>query len=108
MKNKLGGSIVSNHILDGTGKLKWIFREKSINSIDNGWRFMADNDTQEFIQISENNSIISFEHMIEFEPLISKIFYCEMGSEFEVLYFKNEIVIVDLSNNLKIYSRIKS
>lgn len=34
-----GGCIVSKNILDGNGKLKWLVRDESVNSVDNGWRF---------------------------------------------------------------------
>ena len=41
----LGGSIVSKNILQGKGRLKWCIREKSVNKLDNGWRFLSDIDT---------------------------------------------------------------
>ena len=34
----LGGCIVSKNILEGKGNIKWCFREKPSNELDNGWR----------------------------------------------------------------------
>ena len=34
----LGGSVVSKNILEKRGRVKWCFREESVNNIDNGWR----------------------------------------------------------------------
>ena len=41
-----GGVIITKSIYQGTSKLKWFFKEKSVNSSDNGWRAIGDNDTQ--------------------------------------------------------------
>ena len=41
----MGGSVVSKNILENKGRLKWCFREKSVNEIDNGWRFLSENFT---------------------------------------------------------------
>ena len=35
-KMHLGGSVVSNHILENNAKLKWIFREDTVDELDNG------------------------------------------------------------------------
>ena len=45
----LGGSVVSKNILEKRGRLKWCFREESVNNIDNGWRFLSEIDTDEFL-----------------------------------------------------------
>ena len=36
---RLGASIVSNNILKNKANIKWIFREDSVDELDNGWRF---------------------------------------------------------------------
>ena len=35
----MGGSIVSKIILENKGRIKWCFREESMNYVDNGWRY---------------------------------------------------------------------
>ena len=45
----MGGSVVSRNILEGKGKLKWCFRENSVHEVDNGWRFLSEIDTDEYL-----------------------------------------------------------
>ncbi len=97
MKNKFGGSIVSNHILDRSGKIKWVFREESVNVHDNGWRFMADNDDDEYIQNPKNSTICVFEEIVKMEPLIAKIFDLPVGTELELIYSCGKKVLVSLN-----------
>ena len=49
-----GGVIITKSIYQRTSKLKWLFREESVNPSDNGWRAIGDNDTQEYIDNPEN------------------------------------------------------
>ena len=49
-----GGCIVSKNILSHKGKLKWCVREQSMNNVDNGWRFLSDIDTDEYLSIADN------------------------------------------------------
>ena len=39
-----GGVIITKSIYQRTSKLKWLFREESVNPSDNGWRAIGDND----------------------------------------------------------------
>lgn len=50
----LGGCVVSKNIINGNGKLKWCIKEPSVNEIDNGWRFLSDIDTGEFLTDASN------------------------------------------------------
>ena len=52
-----GGSVVSKNILSHKGILKWCVREESVNDIDNGWRFFADIDTEEYLSKADNMCI---------------------------------------------------
>ena len=51
----LGGCVVSKNILEKRGRLKWCFREESVNNIDNGWRFLSEIDTDEFLADSKKH-----------------------------------------------------
>jgi hypothetical protein len=53
-----GGSVVSKNILNGKGKLKWCIREKPLNDFDNGWRFLSDIDTDEFLSNPNNRQCV--------------------------------------------------
>lgn len=40
------------------GRVKWCFREESVNNIDNGWRFLSEIDTDEFLADSKTWSFV--------------------------------------------------
>ena len=39
--HNLGGCIITRSLYERTSKLKWIFREDSVNPSDNGWRVLG-------------------------------------------------------------------
>lgn len=82
----LGGSIVSKNILNRKGRLKWCFREKSINKIDNGWRFLSEIDTDDFLAKSENMQVCDWGTIIEIEPAVIPIFSLPVGTELTLEY----------------------
>jgi len=68
---------------DGTSKLKWIFREKSVNPVDNGWRALGDTDTEEYINVPENNLVVDFDRLVEIEPAVLAIYDMPVGTDME-------------------------
>ena len=82
-KFNLGGCMVSNNILTGKGKLKWCYRHEPnpTNKVDNGWEFLSDVDTEEYLNISENWSVVSWDNMFFIEPSIVGIFDLPYGSD---------------------------
>lgn len=64
-----GGMIITKSLLEGKSKLKWIFRENSANAADNGWRAIGDTDTQEYINDSENMTVVDFNTFANIDPL---------------------------------------
>lgn len=55
--------------IQNKGKIKWSFREEPINNEDNGWKFLSDIDTDDFINDPNNMTIYKFS-VIQFEPAI--------------------------------------
>ena len=76
-----GGCYVSKAILDGTGKLTWCIRHKSLNPYDTGWEFYADTDTEETSEDPNNFSICAFKTVIEIEPAVLEIFNMPVGAD---------------------------
>lgn len=81
--NNAGGMIVTKSLLEGKSKLKWIFRETSTNSADNGWRAIGDTDTQEYIDNSENMTVVDFNTFANIEPAILAIYNLPIGTDLE-------------------------
>ncbi len=81
--HNLGGCIITKSLDDGTSKLKWIFREESVNPVDNGWRALGDTDTEEYINVPENNLVVDFDRLVEIEPAVLAIYDMPVGTDLE-------------------------
>ena len=81
--HNLGGCVVTRSLYEGTSKLKWIFREKSVNPADNGWRALGDTDTEEYINIPGNNVVVDFDRLVEIEPAVLAIYDMPVGTDLE-------------------------
>ncbi|WP_227985545.1 DUF2185 domain-containing protein [Streptococcus ruminantium] len=91
----LGGAIVSNNILENKGKIKWIFREERANELDNGWRFLSEIDTDEFLSNSSNMSVCDWDTIIDIEPAILPIYTLPIGTELILIYEGNRKYFID-------------
>ena len=85
--HNLGGCIITRSLYDGTSKLKWIFRERSCHAVDNGWRALGDKDTQEYINIPENNLVVDFDTLVAIEPAVLAVYDMPVGTDLE---FRND------------------
>ena len=66
----MGGSILSNNLLNGKGKLRWCVKSTGAHEMDNGWRFFADVDTEEFLSDAKNMTACDFKTIFELEPAV--------------------------------------
>ena len=82
-KLNLGACMVSDNILTGKGKLMWCYRHEPRRGadVDNGWEFCSDIDTEEYLNVSENWSVISCDIMFFIEPSIVGIIDLPPGSD---------------------------
>lgn len=78
-----GGCIITKSLLSGESKLKWVFRNDSVNENDNGWRAFGDIDTQEYIDKSENHIVVDFNTLANLEPSVLKIYDLPIGTDLE-------------------------
>ena len=82
----MGGSVVSKNILEKNGRIKWCFREESVNAVDNGWRFLSEVDTDDYLQDVSNMCVCDWGTLIELEPAIAPIFNMPIGTELTLVY----------------------
>lgn len=82
----MGGSVVSRNILEKNCRIKWCFREESVNAIDNGWRFLSEVDTDDYLQDTSNMVICDWKTIFEIEPAIAPIFNMPIGTELTLVY----------------------
>ena len=78
---KAGGCICTWSVLNKTTVLKWCFREESVDPVDNGWRFLGADDTEEYINIASNNAVVDFNTVINIEPAVLAIYDMPVGTD---------------------------
>ena len=85
IQSSYGACMVSRNIYENKGKLKWCIREKSVRDVDNGWRFLSDIDTDEYLSDSGNWCVLAYETVIEKEPAVLAIYNMPIGTEVTLL-----------------------
>lgn len=98
----LGASIVSNNILENKANIKWILRENSVNELDNGWRFLSEIDTEEYLSHAENMSICDWSTIVEIEPAVLSIFNMPIGTELTIIYEDERVCFLDTITGQKL------
>ena len=98
----LGASIVSNNILKNKANIKWILRENSVNELDNGWRFLSEIDTEEYLSHAENMLICDWSTIVEIEPAVLSIFNMPIGTELILIYEGEKKYFIDSSSGQKL------
>ena len=98
----LGASIVSNNILENKANIKWILRENSVNELDNGWRFLSEIDTEEYLSHAENMSICDWSTIVEIEPAVLSIFNMPIGTELTMIYEDERVYFLDTISGQKL------
>lgn len=76
-----GACLVSRNIYEKKGRLKWCIREESQREIDNGWRFLSEIDTKEYLNEVKNWCILPYEAVIEIEPAVLIIYDMPTGTD---------------------------
>ena len=102
-KNKaFGGSVISKNIVFGKGRLKWCVREKPLNTVDNGWRFFSNIDTEEFLSDYNNMQIMSWDDIVDIEPAILAIWDFPVGSDLVLTNNGNEKIFYDTNTGERV------
>ncbi|MCI8667553.1 MAG: DUF2185 domain-containing protein [Dorea sp.] len=100
-----GGSIVSKSILNGTSKLKWLFRDDSGHG--NGWIAFGDTDTQEYVNNAENMAVVDFNILANIEPTVLNVYYMPVGSDLEFRSDKTGKYFVDTRTGKELREPVK-
>lgn len=97
-----GGVIITKSIYQGTSKLKWFFREESVNPSDNGWRAIGDNDTQEYLNNPENSMVVDFNTLANIEPAVLSVYDMPVGTDLEFFFDDTGRYFVDTNTGNRI------
>lgn len=82
----MGGSVASRNIWEKKGRLKWCIKEAGVHPLDNGWRFLSEIDTDEYLQDPSNMVICDWGTLFEIEPAISLIYDMPVGTDITLVY----------------------
>ncbi|MFR7973939.1 MAG: DUF2185 domain-containing protein [Lacrimispora saccharolytica] len=97
-----GGVIITKSIYQGTSKLKWLFREESVNPSDNGWRAIGDNDTQEYLDNAENSMVVDFNTLANIEPAVLSVYDMPVGTDLKFCFDDTGRYFVDTNTGNRI------
>ncbi len=97
-----GGCIVSKRILSGESPVKWMFREKSINEIDNGWRFFSSMDDDDYVNNVNNLAVCDFNTVANIEPLVLGYYTFPVGSDLQLAGENGKTVMYDNNTGEKV------
>ncbi len=100
-----GGTIVTKSILNGTSKLKWLFRQETEHG--NGWVAFGDRDSQEYVDDAKNMAIVDFNTLANIEPAVADVFYMPVGSDLEFRSDKTGKYFVDTRTGKEIREPVK-
>ena len=82
----MGGSVASRNIWERKGRIKWCIKEEGVHPLDNGWRFLSEIDTDEYLQDASNMVICDWGTLFEIEPAISLIYDMPVGTDLTLVY----------------------
>lgn len=101
-----GESIVSKSILEGTSRLKWLFRQN--NGQGNGWIAFGDRDTQEYVDNPDNMAVVDFNVLANLEPAVVNVFHMPYGADLEFRTDASGSYFVDTATGEEIREQVRT
>lgn len=80
-----GGSVVSRRVIEGETPVKWLFRERSLNDSDNGWRFIGADDDQAYVDDPVNMTVVDWNAVATVEPAILPTLTMPVGTDLQLV-----------------------
>jgi hypothetical protein len=102
-----GLSLVSRNIFENKGTLKRCIREKhNFGEYGNGWKFISDIDTDEYITTQDNFVMMFFEVvMVQFERRVGGLLNMPTGTDLTLVQNGNDKFFVDTATNKIVYPK---
>jgi len=79
----LGGCLASIRITVDGAKVRFMYREEPDNEFDSGWRFMAGDEDDEFLDNPDNCEVYDVNTIANYDPSIISYLKAPIGSAFE-------------------------
>ena len=78
-----GSCIATDHITVTGHKVGYMYREESNDKLDNGWRFLSGEETQEYMDNPENHAMYDLNTIANYDPDIIPFIELPIGTECE-------------------------
>ncbi len=104
-KDKYGGFTMSKSVYNGETRPSYWHREEAVNEVDNGWRVIGYEDTEEYLNNSDNWTITSINRAFDLFPLILEYFDFPIGTDLFIQFNEDGVVVEiwDLITDTKIF-----
>lgn len=79
-----GACLVTTHVRDGVGRVKFMHRDESKAPADNGWRIFGEHDTQEYMNQGNPFVIMDYNQACAIEPALIGIYDFPVGSDLRI------------------------
>jgi len=79
----LGSCIATDMITVEGRSVRFMYHEEPDNEVDSGWRFMSGNESDEYMENSENLEIYDVNTIANYDPSIIPFLDAPVGSAFE-------------------------
>ncbi len=78
-----GGCIATDRITVDGEKVRYMYREEPDNDVDSGWRFMAGDEDDDYMDDAENHGAYDVNTIANYDPDIVQFLDSPVGSAFE-------------------------
>ncbi|KNX39345.1 DUF2185 domain-containing protein [Luteipulveratus halotolerans] len=99
---KAGACLVSRNVMSEVGTVRWMVREESQASADNGWRIFSHVDTSEYLSDPEHLQVVDFNEVCAIEPALIGIWDLPVGSDLQVVRDERGIHIVETTTGREV------
>jgi hypothetical protein len=79
----LGGCIATDRIVIDGCKVGYMYREAPDNNLDSGWRFLAGDENDSYMDTPGNHGIYDVNTIANYDPEITSYVHAAIGSSFE-------------------------
>jgi hypothetical protein len=97
-----GACLASKNVLSGAGRVKWLVREESRASADNGWRIFSHIDTSEYLNDAANLEVVDYNRVCEIEPALIGVWDLPVGSDLQIVDEGAGVQILDTATGREI------
>ncbi|MCB9232472.1 MAG: DUF2185 domain-containing protein [Bacteroidia bacterium] len=80
---EMGFGIATDYVSHGGYKIMFMYREKPMDGMDSGWRFLSGEEDDEYMDNPRNSGLYDVNTLANLDPTIIPHLEAPVGSEFE-------------------------